>query len=205
MSAQALSDRCAALGHPIHRSVIAKLEKGIRPAISLSELLVLAKALGVTPVQLVFPIGIDELTEVLPGVTIGTWAGAKWFTGEQPFPAQGPDGRWYLSSTAEKDWQEGAAAVDYHRWHDRYLSDRGAALGEAGAARKAAEVAETAAERDAHLQRATMADNNIRAAEQHLRTTRASLRRLGLNPPELTPDLSHIDGDLPAEEGRTDG
>lgn len=203
MSAQALSDRCAALGHPIHRSVIAKLEKGIRPTISLAELLVLARAIGVTPVQLLFPIGLEELTEVLPGLTIGTWAAAKWFTGEQQFPTWDPDGnRWIVSSS---DWEEAPAAVDLLRWHDRHLSNRGSALAEAAGARKASEIAKTEEERDAHQKRAAFADNNARVAEHQLRRTRAEMRQRGLHPPELTPDLSHIDGDLPAEEGRTDG
>lgn len=61
--------------------MIANMESGRRTSVGLSELLVLARALDVPPLELAFPVGQSELVEVLPGQEVGTWAAAKWFTG----------------------------------------------------------------------------------------------------------------------------
>lgn len=54
-SAQALANRCDAAGFPIPRSTIAKLESGRRDSISIAELMILARALGVAPIDLICP------------------------------------------------------------------------------------------------------------------------------------------------------
>jgi transcriptional regulator with XRE-family HTH domain len=55
MSAQNLSDACADLGLPIHRSVIANFENGRRANLDLGELFVIALALDVAPITLMLP------------------------------------------------------------------------------------------------------------------------------------------------------
>lgn len=90
MTAQALADRCTELGLPMDRAVIAKLEKGHRQNLTIAELIILAKALGVSPVELVFPLGQQEKTEILPDEHAETWAAAKWFTGDAGFPGEHP-------------------------------------------------------------------------------------------------------------------
>ncbi len=45
MSAQDLADRCAEIGHPIPRNVIANMESGRRATLPLVDVLVLAEAL----------------------------------------------------------------------------------------------------------------------------------------------------------------
>lgn len=84
MSAQQLADATAALGLPIARSVIANLESGRRDTVSVAELLVLARALRVPPLLLIFPVGQLETVELLPGEFAKTWDGARWLTGEMP-------------------------------------------------------------------------------------------------------------------------
>ncbi|MFJ8309824.1 MULTISPECIES: helix-turn-helix domain-containing protein [unclassified Streptomyces] len=86
LSAQTLADRCAALGHPLDRSVIAKLEKGIRQTVSVADLLVLAKALDLPPLALVFPVGYEEETEVLPERLEHPVTGLRWASGEGVLP-----------------------------------------------------------------------------------------------------------------------
>lgn len=81
ITAQALADRCTALGLPIDRTVVAKLEKGVRQTITVGELMAFAHALSVPPVALLFDLR-QPTTEVLPGVEADTWDALKWLTGE---------------------------------------------------------------------------------------------------------------------------
>lgn len=88
MSVQQLSDACSELGLPIARSVLANFESGRRPTISVPELLVLAKALGVPPMALMFPVGYEDETEVLPGRKAHPVTALRWASGEGYLPGQ---------------------------------------------------------------------------------------------------------------------
>lgn len=81
LTVQALAERCTDLGLPLGRPTIAKLENGIRETITVGELQVLAKALGVPPVLLLFPLGRAATVEVLPGEHADTLDALAWFTG----------------------------------------------------------------------------------------------------------------------------
>ena len=52
LSAAALSERTAALGHPISRAVISDFETGRKRGLEVAELVVIARALDVPPIQL---------------------------------------------------------------------------------------------------------------------------------------------------------
>ena len=73
LTVQALADRCSALGLPLGRVTIAKLESGLRQGITPAEVLVLAAALDVAPTDLLLPIAGSATTEALPGLRVGTW------------------------------------------------------------------------------------------------------------------------------------
>ncbi|MGV2914513.1 helix-turn-helix domain-containing protein [Streptomyces alfalfae] len=82
MSAQQLADACARLGHPgLQRTVISNLENGRRGAVSVADVLVLAAALEVAPVELVFPAGYAAEVEYLPGQTVTPLEAVDWFAG----------------------------------------------------------------------------------------------------------------------------
>lgn len=71
LSAQQLSDKTAALGAPVSRTIIADLENGRRRYVATSELFVLAESLSVAPMALLMPAeGLAEEVEVLPGVHV---------------------------------------------------------------------------------------------------------------------------------------
>jgi len=89
LTAQGLSDRCKALGLELGRPTIAKLEKGLRETITVGELIVLARALSVSPADLVFPIGQAEV-ELLPGYHLETWKAVLWFAGFSARPGRTP-------------------------------------------------------------------------------------------------------------------
>lgn len=82
LSAQDVTDACAALGYPIPRTVIANLESGRRASVDVAELLVLAEVLGVPPITLLFPLGTAPTIEVLPGREVSMWDAVAWVTGE---------------------------------------------------------------------------------------------------------------------------
>lgn len=85
LSGQKLADRCAELGLPgLTRAVITKLENGRKESVSTAELIVLAKALGVPPVMLMFPFGEQRMAEITPGEFIEPLAAAYWVAGVDP-------------------------------------------------------------------------------------------------------------------------
>jgi transcriptional regulator with XRE-family HTH domain len=92
LSAQQLADECKRLGFPIARSVLANLENERRETISVAELQVLAQALDVPPVLLLFPLGRAETVEALPGRDVDPWDAIEWFIGNSEDPA-GASGR----------------------------------------------------------------------------------------------------------------
>jgi transcriptional regulator with XRE-family HTH domain len=101
MSAQQLADKTADLGMPIPRSVLANLESKRRPVVSVAEVLILARALDVSPLALVFPVGFEAEMEVLPGEMRPAFRAAQWAAGERPFPGSDDDA--YLSEITA-DW-----------------------------------------------------------------------------------------------------
>jgi len=115
LSAQKLADACTKLGFPLDRSVISNFENGRRTTVTVAEVLALAKALDVPPILLIFPVGVDRALDVLPGEGRSTWAAAKWFTGEEPFPT--PD------ATVPEMPADGTETrtLALHREHDQLL------------------------------------------------------------------------------------
>lgn len=94
ISARELSDRCTAIAdYAIPRSTIANLESGRKESMPVHEIAVLARALGVPPLRLLFPLGTEETVEALPGRHVPTWYAVQWWRGK-PFPLQTEDGEW---------------------------------------------------------------------------------------------------------------
>lgn len=82
MTVQGLSKRCSELGYPIPRSTLTNLESGRKEAIVVQELVVIAEALDVSPVELLYPGLPDGQVEYLPGRTARAMDALKNFTGE---------------------------------------------------------------------------------------------------------------------------
>lgn len=84
MTAAALARRTAALGYPVSGVAIGKLENNHREGkFDLGELLVLAAALDIPPVALLFGGGPDEPVEMLPGQQVPVLGALAWFTGDE--------------------------------------------------------------------------------------------------------------------------
>jgi hypothetical protein len=81
-SAKWLSDRTDELGYKVSPTVIAKLDSGHRGnVLSVLELLVLAAALDIAPIALLYPGPYEQETELLPGVSWTELEAAEWFSG----------------------------------------------------------------------------------------------------------------------------
>ena len=81
MSAHELAEETARLGYPITRSQIANYESGRKQSLDVAELMVIAAALDVAPLELLFPDKPDQTVQMLPGQTATTSDAISWFTG----------------------------------------------------------------------------------------------------------------------------
>ena len=89
-----LADLCAKRGLPLTSSTIANIETGRRDAagkrrreVTVDELVVLADALRVAPVLLVFPVGQEPVTSYVgESGSVDTWMAAQWFGGHAEHP-----------------------------------------------------------------------------------------------------------------------
>ncbi|MER5473745.1 helix-turn-helix transcriptional regulator [Streptomyces sp. NPDC002685] len=178
ISVQKLADICTEeYGLPIKRSVLANFEGGRRPALSVVELLVLARILNVPPVQLLFPVGLEETTEVLPHKSVDTWAGLQWFTGEAShLPGDAPDAAPV----------EGAAAVRLFRRHDRLVA-------EWSNNNRQLQKLFTAAPGSPEANMVRLASQTLQSIGEALKEVREQIRRQGLKPPQLQADLAYVD------------
>lgn len=83
IKAAELADRTRELGYPIHRVAITKIETNSRGGkLDLAEVITLALALGVPPVQLIYPDLPGGAAEVWPGHGTLDIHALQWFSGE---------------------------------------------------------------------------------------------------------------------------
>lgn len=121
-SGQWLSDRTAELGHRVSRTTISELENGKRKYISTAELCILAWALKVPPVNLLFPDLPDGPVELLPDMTVKSIVAATWFSGETTFHREleprsdaGDDEKWLREAADEVEIAKGSRLIEMAR------------------------------------------------------------------------------------------
>ncbi|MDO1482052.1 helix-turn-helix domain-containing protein [Rhodococcus ruber] len=90
ITVQRLSQLCSELRYPIPRSTLTNLETGRKESVVVQEVVVLAQALGVPAVELLFPGLPDGPFEYLPGQTATAWEALEQFTGETAGRIPGP-------------------------------------------------------------------------------------------------------------------
>lgn len=180
MSAQKLSDRCAELGHPIARSVIANLESGRRGSVTVAELTILGAALDVPPALLLYDLRRQAEVEALPGKRSTPWTAYLWFIGDSPLSVvDGVERRWV-------DLDE----VDFERWRNAQLPrllhiEHASLIEEFWMAR-----AELDGEKDEDRQK--LARQRVRKAALRLRLHRAAMRADDVEPSDLDGELAGI-------------
>ncbi|MFJ3749266.1 helix-turn-helix domain-containing protein [Streptomyces sp. t99] len=174
-SAQDLADRCAEIGHPIPRNVIANMESGRRSNLPLVDVMVLAEALNTPPICLLYPVGYIEDVQRLPlQDSTSTLDALRWFTGEETDLGADDDMLRYfrVHHAAQEQLRSARRDEEYARYHAQTApnADR-----KAEALRSQARAAETADD-----------------AEDRLRRVRAFIEEEGVTPPFLWPDLADV-------------
>lgn len=166
LSARQLADRIAGLGGSISRQAISKIELGERD-VRINELMLIARALRMTPLLLLFPVGTQNdsipAAVAVAGETLDMWPAAQWFTGEG-YPAEAVAEHW-------------SVPLYLYRKHERRLEElANATVGGLFVPGKKDEAAEA---RD--------------QAELDIIQVRAEMKRHGLTPPKLDPGLEYLD------------
>lgn len=190
MTAQSLADATVEAGYGIDRSVIAKIEKGLRQSVSVAEVVVIARALRVPPALLLYPVGRADEVEFLPGEVASPWAALRWFSGDGRIPLDNlsPQGEvdeatglaeWY--EDPEAGWEEEAAPVTLWRQH----SDQVAEWFDTPAVARRMGLSET----EERAERARLRGR----VEDQLKQTRTTMRMRGLKPPRLPEDLAELE------------
>ncbi|WP_445395046.1 helix-turn-helix domain-containing protein [Streptomyces sp. LE64] len=175
-SAQDLADRCEGIGYPIPRNVIANMESGRRASLPLVEVMVLAKALRMSPISLIYPVGyVDEVRQLPYQDPQPAFDALQWFTGS----SAADDATDYMLDhflAHDLEVRSALAAVeseDYERWKVKTAPNR---------------VQREAAER-ALARYADQATN----AKHELRSHRDAIREAGGTPPHLPSQLDDVD------------
>jgi len=102
MTAEQLAERTKQLGFEVTRSAIANLESGRRDAVTVQQVAVLAMALDVSPVRLLFDPTAQEV-DLLPGrATSGIWA-CEWWSGNIHTMTRLTDNTQYVTPNVEYD------------------------------------------------------------------------------------------------------
>lgn len=100
MTAQQLAERCKELGAPIHRTTITKIEGG-RSRFDLGELLIIAAALEVPPMVLLYPDLPSGVVEVIPGHMVRSFDAYRWATGMPPGDVKKSNGYLLIESVCK--------------------------------------------------------------------------------------------------------
>jgi transcriptional regulator with XRE-family HTH domain len=116
LSAEALAQRVREHGGQLDRAAISKIENGMR-GVSLDDALLLAVALGVSPLHLFLPRDDNEGVELAPDVQVTAVAARRWIRGLEPLPGQDdreiPASEWNVLN--ERVVTARAIADDVHR------------------------------------------------------------------------------------------
>lgn len=172
LSAQQLADRCEQLGLSIPRPVLSNLENGRRESVTLAEVLILARALDVSPTLLLAPVGRQETVEVLPGRYIAPWDVVRWLDGEVQL-RETADG---ITAVLDPDAEDDPLLL--FRWHRTLV------------------VRWTGAQRafvDPPDQRDEWIAETHQELAQDFRRVRSRMRKLELIPPPLPPEFAYLE------------
>jgi hypothetical protein len=119
---QWLSDETERVGHRVPRTTISELESGKRKSVSTAELCLLAWALKVPPIRLLYPDLPDGPVEIIPGKKVPSIDAATWFSGELTYLPKltarseaASDEQWLRDAAETLEINEGAHLVHLAR------------------------------------------------------------------------------------------
>jgi transcriptional regulator with XRE-family HTH domain len=183
LSAQVLADACTERGVKMDRAAISKIENGRRSTLELAEVLVLARALHVAPVDLVFPLDGGESACISVGERLPMWDAVQWFGAED-------------QDEAPADGSLRALHEEFRR-HRIAVFTAGRSQFESAQRRREAAEALDPGRRERTAEAATHMERLAHLDYVHLREVRGRLRAAGVTPPALPPALVFIDSSTP--------
>jgi transcriptional regulator with XRE-family HTH domain len=167
MSAQQVADQTRELGYEVTRSTIANLESGRKESVSIVEIAMLAAALEVAPVRLLFDVREHEVA-ALPDQTTSAVRAIDWWSALAPAPG---------SAEADHPSTEYAGPVELVRSYD----------GAVKAIVAFESVRHTHGADDPDIQRL---ESELRAALMaRLETAHLAMTAAGLAPPPIKPQF----------------
>jgi transcriptional regulator with XRE-family HTH domain len=175
-SARELAETCTILGFDIPRTAVSDLENGRRLFITVSELLMLARALEVSPIDLVFPQDREEPVRVSPAELLDSFEAGQWWSGRRKIVGVGHAVRRYVQPKGHDPrslFQEHESLVMAIRYVCRQL--------------ETATIPETVQE----------AQDVLRTDVNQLTELRQMIRSFGFIPPNLPQDLAFFLGNEP--------
>ncbi|MBF9071737.1 helix-turn-helix domain-containing protein [Streptacidiphilus fuscans] len=187
ITAQVLADACTERGVKMDRAAISKIETGRRSTLELAEVLVLARSLGVAPVDLVFPLDGGDSACIGSSEQLPMWDAVQWFGAEEQEHAQPP------------------ADDSLRALHEEFRRHRTAVFTAARSQSESAQRRRQAAEaldpdqRERMAEAATHMERLAHLDYVHLREIRGRLRAAGVTPPSLPPALVFIDSSAPQD------
>ncbi|WP_158852375.1 helix-turn-helix domain-containing protein [Saccharothrix deserti] len=201
-----LAERCQELGADwLTFSAITSIETGRpdetgrrRRGVTVDELAVLARALLVPPVVLMFPLHTDAEVTWSPGATAHPWHAIRWFSGEGRQPVKPRGGGEYDAATGIHKWYEeepkdNHEQLDLLRRHERLIRALTESEQRAMNAHRFAELAQSPETRQARLIEADAEDlYRAQVIERDLINVRRAMRRAGLTPP-TNDELDQLD------------
>ena len=199
MTREDLAARCAQLGYPeMSYAAITNIERknkekaGRRRDVTVDELFILAYALAVPPLLLVFPLGaVDEVSLPPRRNEVGTWFAWKWASGMEPPAVVGSDGR-----LAVAGGEVGKPAQDIH---DLWLAASYPV--ELYREAEAATIPITAAEHERNFAKHAFGENSEEYARAYVSYFEAfrglaealnKMMRAGIKVPAYTPEWAEI-------------
>jgi transcriptional regulator with XRE-family HTH domain len=114
-SGQRLAQEMTKVGVPWDRSIVANLEYGRRPFVTVEELLALAYVFQVAPVHLLVPLG-DEFYAVTPHHVVLSGRAREWIRGTHRLPSADP--RLWASETPAEEWEPPPPLTEEERKRD---------------------------------------------------------------------------------------
>lgn len=192
-----LAERCQEFGAEwLTFAAITSIETGRldengrrRRGVTVDELAVIARALLVPPVVLLFPVRNESEVTWSPGAKTHPWYAIRWFGGEGRQPVKPRGGGEYDPATGLHEWYEeepkdNHEQLDLLREHERLSRVLVESENRAINAHRFAELAQSPDTRKARLIEADAEDlYRAQVIERDLINVRRSMRRLGLVPP----------------------
>lgn len=207
MSAQAFADALTEFGLPYTRAQVTNLEAHARTTegskaprirratITVGELIAFAAVLRVPPLNLLFPVGREPSTELLPGRNLDTYEASMWFAGQGPRAQHlaASEGWTALDGDDEEAWREGGYELNAFRRQASAVTAWRTIKNSIALHQRDADLARDDDEQALIERRITYAMTDLQNMEDAIGSLRGELRANGLDPGPLEPSLKHID------------